>query len=263
MIPRSKKDLKPYMILDVLGMVFAAVAAFNNFALGVDHSPFTESILYPYTNFLVPAANIFTFVATIVYLFMPQQLWIIFFLYMLETVNLMLTGFFKIGITLYVNFFAFFCAAGFARHHFKKKAAIAGTILVLMIFANYKSTTILDLIFYTVFAGFEMGCYILLYFLLQEKLNFLFTDVEVPGIKPAIKLPETGSTLDLHELGLTERQIECIKFTLNTDYSFKKIAEELITSESTVKKDMQDLYKFFGVKNRELLRLLLLQYTLI
>ena len=259
----TKKDLKPYKILDILGLSFAAVATFNNFANGVDHDPFTQSILYPYTNVLVPATNLFTLIATIVYLFIPKQIWLLFFLYLLETVNLMLTGFPRIGITLYVNFFAFFCAGGFAKRYFKTKAAIAGTFLLLLILANYNSTTIYDLVFYIAFAAFEMGCYILLYFILQERLSFLFTEVEVPGIKPVVKLPPRGSSLNLQELGLTERQISCIKYTLNTNYNYKKIAEELITSESTVKKDMQDLYKIFGVKNRELLRLLLVQYTIV
>ena len=57
-----------------------------------------------------------------------------------------------------------------------------------------------------------------------------------------------------------------IEGTINSvcfDKNYKKIAEELITSESTVKKNMQDLYKLFGVKNREMLRLLLIQYTII
>ena len=62
---------------------------------------------------------------------------------------------------------------------------------------------------------------------------------------------------DLKEMGLSERQISCIHYTLSTNFNFKKIAEELITSESTIKKEMHYLYKLFGVKNRELLRLLL------
>ena len=84
----TKKELKPYKILDILGMIFAAIGTFNNFYQGVDHPPFTESFFYPYTNILVPAVNIFTLVATIVYLFIPNQVWFLFFLYLLETVNL-------------------------------------------------------------------------------------------------------------------------------------------------------------------------------
>ncbi len=39
----TKKELKPYKILDILGMIFAAIGTFNNFYQGVDHPPFTES----------------------------------------------------------------------------------------------------------------------------------------------------------------------------------------------------------------------------
>lgn len=258
----SKKELKPYKILDVLGMIFAAIATFNNFYQGVDHYPFTESIFYPYTNFLVPGINIFTLIATVVYLFIPSQVWLIFFLYLLETVNLMFTGFPVVGITLYINFFAFFCAGGHAKTHFKAKFLAAGLCLVSMIAVKYHAS-VTDMFFYLAFAAFETGCYFLLYFMLQEQLGFLFANVDVPGLAPEIELPPKGSVLNLKEAGLSERQISCINYTLNTNYNFKKIAEELITSESTIKKEMQCLYKRFGVKNRELLRLLLVQYTIV
>ena len=84
----TKKELKPYKILDILGMIFAAIGTFNNFYQGVDHPPFTESFFYPYTNILVPAVNIFTLVATIVYLFIPNQVWFLFFLYFFRYVVL-------------------------------------------------------------------------------------------------------------------------------------------------------------------------------
>ena len=246
----SKKELKPYKILDVLGMIFAAIATFNNFYQGVDHYPFTESIFYPYTNFLVPGINIFTLIATVVYL------------YLLETVNLMFTGFPVVGITMYINFFAFFCAGGHAKTHFKAKFLAAGLCLVSMIAVKYHAS-VTDMFFYLAFAAFETGCYFLLYFMLQEQLGFLFANVDVPGLAPEIELPPKGSVLNLKEAGLSERQISCINYTLNTNYNYKKIAEELITSESTIKKEMQCLYKRFGVKNRELLRLLLVQYTIV
>lgn len=257
----TKKELKPYKILDILGMIFAAIGTFNNFYQGVDHPPFTESFFYPYTNILVPAVNIFTLVATIVYLFIPNQVWFLFFLYLLETVNLIFTGFPVVGITLYINFFAFFCAGGYAKSHFKIKFAVAALILISMISLEYRHS-LTDIIYYVAFSSFEMECYFLLYFMLQERLCFLFKDVDVPGLAPEITLPPKGSVLNLKEMGLSERQISCIHYTLSTNFNFKKIAEELITSESTIKKEMQYLYKLFGVKNRELLRLLLIQYTI-
>ena len=98
---------------------------------------------------------------------------------------------------------------------------------------------------------------------LVDKLSFLLGDYKVPDLSPSINLPEKGTELDLKSLGLTDRQIACIEYTITTSYNYKQIADKLITSESTVKKDMQDMYKFFGVKNREMLRILLLQYTII
>lgn len=258
----SPKELKLFKILDLIGLVFVAIATLNNFFDGVDHEPFTSSILYPFTNYLVPLANTICLISTILYLLIPTQIWFIFFLFILETVNLMLTGFQSIGIIIYVNAFAFFCASGNAKTYFKQKAIIAGLFLFILMIPTYFTNGIYDFLYYNVFAAFLTSCFAILYFMLQDKLKYLFADINVPDLKPEIELPPTGSVLSLKSLGLTKRQIACINYTLNTSYNYKKIADELITSESTVKKDMQDLYKLFGVKNREMLRLLLVQYNI-
>lgn len=259
----SKREINLFKILDVIGMTFVAIGTLNNFLDGVDHEPFTKSIFYPYTNFLVPATNIATLAATIFFLFFPTQLWIIFLFFMIESANLLLTGFENVGIAVYINFFAFLCASGYARRHFKLKAIAIGLYLLVLLLTGIPSKGFLFFLYNIGFSAFLAGSYIILYFMLQDKLKFLFTDVDVPGCEPAVKLPQKGSVLDLKAIGLTDRQISCIGYTLNTSYNYKKIAEELITSESTVKKDMQDLFKIFGVKNREMLRLLLVQYTII
>lgn len=263
MIKHTEKELKLFRILDILGMIFLAIAITNNFLDGVDHPPFTKSILYPYTNFLVPAINIFCFIGTIIYLLIPSQIWIIFVLFMIETVHLMFTGFEIVGIMLYVNYFAVMTVSGYAKRYFKTKATIFGTILLLLLTNLIYTSGIFDFIYYLFMAFFMISCYAVLYYMLYDKLNFLFREIAVPNLKTELNLPEKGAILDLKKLGLTQRQIACINYTLNTSYSYKMIAEELITSESTVKKDMQDLYKFFGVKNREMLRLLLIQYQIV
>ncbi|MGI5059138.1 helix-turn-helix transcriptional regulator [Treponema pectinovorum] len=263
MIKHTKKELRLFKILDILGALFLAIAIINNFFDGVDHAPFTSSILYPHTNFIVPAVNIFCFVMAIVYLLFPSQIWIIFALFMIEAVHLMSTGFETVGIIIYINFFAILSASGYAKRHFKIKASIFGGILILLLSNIIYSSGFYDFFYYLAMAIFMISCYTILYYMLYDKLNFLFKEIAVPDLKSSLKLPEKGSNLNLKNFGLTQRQISCIHYTLNTSFSYKMIAEKLVTSESTVKKDMQDLYKFFGVKNREMLRLLLLQYKIV
>lgn len=140
--------------------------------------------------------------------------------------------------------------------------------LILLIFAEYAVRDgilkgFIEWIYHLGMAVFFISCYIALYHLLSDRLSFLVGDFNVPGLDSKVALPEKGSVLDLKSLGLTERQIDCINYTVTTSYSYRQIAEKLITSESTVKKDMQDLFRLFGVKNREMLRLLLVQYTIL
>lgn len=260
---RTSKELNLFKILDLFGMLFVTIATINNFLDGVDHEPFTRSLLYPFTNFLVPGLNIFTLVSTIIYLFIPHHTWIIFWLFFIESVQMILTGFENVGIVMYINFFAVLCASGNARKHFKLKFAFFMVLLFLLLLPIIWTMDLFDFFYYVGFSCFLVGCFVILYFMLKDQLSFLFTDINVPDLVPQAILPEKGSILNLKSLGLTERQIACINYTLNSSYNYKKIAEILITSESTVKKDMQDLYKFFGVKNREMLRLLLVQYTIV
>ena len=271
MLKLTDKQLKLYRIIDIVGLIFVSIGFFNNIVDGVDQVPFTHSILYPYTNFLVPGTNLFTLILCIVYLFTPTQVWIIFFLFIIQTVNLILTGYTDIGIVLYVNCIAIGFCTGFAKKHFRLKAAIFCSFLPLLLltivpFYAHEATWLKGWLVYLYYLGhtaFTVSCYFVLYQLLSDKLSFLLGDYKVPDLSPSINLPEKGGELDLKSLGLTDRQIACIEYTITTSYNYKQIADKLITSESTVKKDMQDMYKFFGVKNREMLRILLLQYTII
>ncbi len=266
----SEKQLKLFRIIVVFGLFFMCIATINNFVDGIDHEPFTNSLLYPYTNFLIPATNITTIVLCVLYLFIPQQVWIVFLLFFIQTAHLMTTGFETVGIMLYVNCLAVAFCSGYAQKHFLLKTIfsisyITFFLLLLIPVKGLKGNWtggLCDFAFYTGHFIFSLSCYIILYKTLSDKLSFLLGDYKIPQHNPSLDLPAPGSQLNLKELGLTDRQIACIRYTIETSYNYKQIAEALITSESTVKKDMQDLYKLFGVKNREMLRILLVQYTI-
>jgi len=250
-------------ILALFGFLFSVIATTNNFVQGIDHEPFTKSFLYPYTNYFVPFVNIFCGIMALIVLIFPMLNWIIIFVLFLSATHLIFTGFYIIGIWLYINGLVFLVCFGYFQKHFLRKAILSQIYIFLILLTLIKNEGLSEFLFILVMTAFFEASYVVIYKTLSDKLNFLLGDYNFSEIKPMINLPEKGEVLELKKLGLTERQIACINYTINTTYNYKQIAEELITSESTVKKNMQDLYKIFGVKNREMLRLLLIQYTIL
>lgn len=259
----TNKKTKLFRILAFFGLGFLLTGTINNFIIGVNHIPFTKSILYPHTNYLVPIINVSCTFFTIIFILCPTKIWLILFVLLVEATHLILTGYHYIGVFLYINSLILFFCFGYAQKKFKLKSIISISILFFLLFTLIPSYGLGEFFFSIGLTFFSLACYVIIYKLLSDKLSFLLGDYYIPDYAPLLDLPEKGSTLDLHKLNLTERQIACIHYTIDSTYNYKKIAEELITSESTVKKNMQDLYKLFGVKNREMLRLLLIQYTII
>ena len=74
------------------------------------------------------------------------------------------------------------------------------------------------------------------------------------------KLTERGSKIKLEEFGLSERQIKFVKDYLKNKSSYKELSEKYFISTSTVKKDMNDVFTKFNVKNINELYLLLIQF---
>lgn len=77
-----------------------------------------------------------------------------------------------------------------------------------------------------------------------------------------INLPKLGNPISLSDYNLSNRQKEILSEYLKYGTSYKNLAQKFIVSESTVKTEMARIQKQFGVKNREDLRVLLLQYEL-
>jgi len=139
---------------------------------------------------------------------------------------------------------------------------ILSTLIFSKFNASHTCPNFTDFFFACGISIFAGATYVTIYTLLSSQLSFLTKDITVPDCRPEIALPKKGDILVLDKLGLTRRQIACIRYTLDSSWNYKKIAGILCTSESTVKKEMQELYRLFGVKNRELLRLLLVQYKI-
>lgn len=68
--------------------------------------------------------------------------------------------------------------------------------------------------------------------------------------------------LKLSDYKLTERQIAFVYGSIKQGATYEALGEKYFVSTSVVKKDMATVCKRFGVKNREALRILLLQYKI-
>ena len=76
-------------------------------------------------------------------------------------------------------------------------------------------------------------------------------------------LPEIGACLNLCDFGLTERQARLtIEFSKNHS-TYKELADFILTSESTVKREMGEIFCKLGVQNSTALGFLLSQYKLL
>ena len=107
---------------------------------------------------------------------------------------------------------------------------------------------------------FGLTACIALYQKLEGKLSYLLLPEET--VMAAITLPPKGSTLKLSNYELSERQIAFILGSIKQGETYEVLGNRYYVSTSVVKKDMAAACKYFGVANREALRILLLQYKL-
>lgn len=245
-------------ILAICGTIALAIATVLNIIIGTH---FVGSLLYPYTETITPLLNGFCTVLGFISIFRPNNKYIFPTILVIEAVYNVICGFEVLGIFLYSFCMLLLFSRGYFRTHTKIKL-LCISILWLLVLTTLFSFCWNDFVFAVGVSLFAAASYFALYSILYDQLNFLLSNVTMPSDKTGIALPQKGSVLNLKILNLTKRQTACIHYTMNTDKSYKKIADELFISESAIKKDMQDLFHLFGVKNREMLRLLLLQYKI-
>ncbi len=254
-------------LIALFGIAFTGIAIFNNLTLGTDQQCFSESLLWPLIQrfkYTVPVIHGVSVIIGLFFIIFPRHVWILITLLLVESAHLTITGFQGIAIFIYTIAILIFFTMGYFKTHFKRRATIVcGTWIVLLFTLIPRTNGVFEFLFAIGLTAFVCCGYYVSYQILKDHLGFLIGDIKVPGQVSNVPLPEKGGKLLLKEIGLTDRQIACVHYTIDSDWGYKKIASELITSESTVKKEMQELYRLFGVKNREMLRLLLIQYKVI
>lgn len=81
-------------------------------------------------------------------------------------------------------------------------------------------------------------------------------------VESKVNLPSHGEKIYLSDYKLSDRQIKFLMEYIKNGKSYKAMAEIFIVSESIIKTEMSRIQRKFGVKNREDLRVLLLQYEI-
>lgn len=263
MAKEVKKHVNLFRILAICGFVALSIGTYQNITMGCNPNKEAGHFLYPFFAEITPYVNGLCALVSLAFCFIPTYTTILAAIMLIQAVQDVLTGFYILGTFIYAFCLVIMFCLGYGRGHFKQKVAIALLIWLVVITTLIPKYGLSQFFFAFGISIFAGASYVSIYRILSDQLSYLVYDVAVPDCRPEIALPEKGSTLDLHKLNLTERQITCIHYTLDSTWNYKKIANVLCTSESTVKKDMQDLYRLFGVKNRELLRLLLIQYKIL
>ena len=135
-----------------------------------------------------------------------------------------------------------------------------GVYWILIIITIYPVLGLTFVIFEIIGTLFGLTVCAALYQKLEAKLSYLLWPNET--VTPAITLPPKGLTLKLSDYELSERQISFIIGSIKQGETYETLANRYYVSTSVVKKDMAAACKYFGVANREALRILLLQYKL-
>ena len=250
-----KKDFKN--ILHRIMNLFAAITLIIATIIALTIPADTRTLI-PRTNIVSPVVYGICAILCLVLVVRPEK-------YFLESIVLLVQSFFTvwmgeeiIGIFLYFLMIVLLLCNNFFKTHSIKKI-IAFIILWLVIISGvgvYGRTRVI--VAYSV-SFLYIICYAYIFFLLKDLLAPLLPQ---PVLTTRSDMPKQGSIIKLEQFELSERQIQFINDCLQQNLSYKKIAYKNITSVSTVKKEMAHVFKVFGVKSKEQLRQLLLQYTI-
>ncbi|MDR2956208.1 MAG: hypothetical protein LBV43_14130 [Prevotella sp.] len=256
---KSKKNrlVNPFQLLAIGGCIMSGTATILALIYGAD---FVASVI-PFASIITPCINGLCTVIAFLLIFNPHWFALFYAMLFVQSLHLVFLGFDVIGLGLYIFLnFILFCK-GFYKSFFKLKVFLCLAIWVLMIIH------ILSFSWDRVFIGFAAtlfvtSTYVCIYYLPRDRLSYLLSNTPIDKMNSVYQLPEPGSSLCLQDLGLSERQCGCIEACLTGSVLYKVLADRYLTSESTIKKEMASMFKFFGVTDRESLMLLLSQYKI-
>lgn len=247
---------RPTRIMFSFGFVICVLAAIMNLK-----TSFQFECIIPNIRYVSATVNFVSAVLCIILVIKPEWNIVQYVLLALESVLTTIIGFIGIGAMLMM----FMCLLLFVNGFFVTRPYLKLIVIILLWFCVdllvYPGLGLRYMLLSMILALFYVAMYVVIYSKLEEKLSYLLPKNEVSAKNK--DMPEHGAELNLNDYGLTKRQIRFLILAIKEGLSYEQIGDANFISVSVVKKEMAACCKAFGVKNREALRILLLQYKLI
>ena len=254
-LPIMSKKLSPDRLLYILNAGMMTFAMIMNIKVAI---PYASVI--PYMNLIKAGLNAFCVCLSIILIVHPEKKLLTYIVFFVEAGNAVLVGFMGIGTSMFcIGIILCFVNGEFAVNR-RKKVILLGVYWLLVTITIYPVLGFTFVIFEILGTLFGLTACAALYQKLEGKLSYLLLPNET--VTTAVTLPPKGSILKLSDYELSERQIAFILRSIKHGETYETLGNRYYVSTSVVKKDMAAACKYFGVANREALRILLLQYKL-
>lgn len=256
-LKKLSTSFNPFRFTAIMAFIALGISVIIDTVYGIDN-PYT---LVPHIRIVTYIVNIILMIMCILVIIFPQNKKVIVIPIFLESIFTVMIGYEMLGIFLYAFTLLMMFAWGFFVYKFKRKIFYA-----LLLWISILLTLIpfgIDRFFFALGVSlFNLSVYFCVYSLLYSKLSHLFPEV-IMSTNKNITIPKPGSILIFQDYPFTTRQIMCIYLMMHGYTSYKAMSDKLAISVSVIKKEMLDIYRIFGVQNREMLYIALSQYNLV
>lgn len=247
-------NINKKVLYERLMIFFAGIVQVFGFIISITVEDFSKSYV-PYFDFIVPIVNISCASICFFLVIFPKFRFLQSAVLFIQGIVMTLNNLIFLGVFLYTFGIALLYCYGYL----KSKCNIKISVCMILLFISF-----LPILFKNDFNFFMAIAYSLfllfsyshLYLIVKDNLFELF-----PFLADKISevnLPEPGGTINR----LSGRQINLVKKYKKGNASYKLLADDFQTSESTIKQEMSKICKFLGVKNIEILLFLLQQYEM-
>lgn len=250
-----KKLLTPGRVMYAFAFIVLCIATLMNILTKV---PFISVI--PYTKYVEAIINGFCAILAFHLIIHPDNLRLSCIVFLVESGLTTLIGFVGIGTLLFSALIINLFINGFFVKQRRRKIILLAAYWTIITAGLYPAFGFRPFIFEIALTFFYFAFFAFVYDKLRSQLSYLLPAADFPA--PLIALPPRGSELDLGRYGLSERQIAFIHAGIEKGLTYDELVAQFNVSTSVVKKDMAMACKSFGVRNREALRILLLQYRI-
>lgn len=211
--------------------------------------------IFPNPKCTVTLSHLTCLTLGIILFFLPQLKHLQALIFITESFIAVSTGYEQLGLILFLAFIATLFFNHDLKTNKKIKFPIITILWILIILSNipYGLPRVLMLFITSIFS---LAIFLFFY---NETKNHSKVLIPVKSAKN-INFPKPGEKLFLSNYDLSERQKSLILLIIEQSYTYKELAELIHFSESTVKAEMQKIFKTFETPNLTSLHLFLSQY---